>query len=46
MYAGVDTGRRDFFGLTDLDMERFDEMCTPKKSKRKRKKKAKDLFEA
>ena len=43
-YAGVDIGRRDFFGLTDLDMERFDEMCTPKKGKRKRKKK-KELFD-
>jgi hypothetical protein len=43
-YAGVDIGRRDFFGLTDLDMERFDQMCTPKKGKRKRKKK-KELFD-
>ena len=38
-YAGVDIGRRDFFGLTDLDMERFDDMLAPKKTKRKRKKK-------
>jgi hypothetical protein len=36
-YAGIDIGRRDFFGLTDLDMERFDEMLSPKKLKRKRK---------
>ena len=36
-YAGIDIGRRDFFGLTDLDMERFDEMLTPKKKKRKKK---------
>jgi hypothetical protein len=36
-YAGIDIGRRDFFGLTDLDMERFDEMLTPKKTKRKKK---------
>lgn len=43
-YAGVDIGRRDFFGLTDLDMERFDEICAPKKGKRKRKKK-KELFD-
>jgi hypothetical protein len=38
-YAGVDIGRRDFFGLTDLDMERFDDMLGPKKTKRKRKSK-------
>ncbi len=37
-YAGIDIGRRDFFGLTDLDMERFDEMCAPKKKKRKKRK--------
>lgn len=43
-YAGVDIGRRDFFGLTDLDMERFDEMCSPKKKKRK-KRKVKSPFE-
>jgi hypothetical protein len=42
-YAGVDIGRRDFFGLTDLDMERFDEMLTPKKTKRKRKSKKERL---
>jgi hypothetical protein len=36
-YAGIDIGRRDFFGLTDLDMERFEEMLTPKKTKRKKK---------
>jgi hypothetical protein len=36
-YAGIDIGRRDFFGLTDLDMTRFDEMLTPKKAKRTRK---------
>ena len=36
-YAGIDIGRRDFFGLTDLDMERFDEMLSPKKTKRKKK---------
>lgn len=35
-YAGIDIGRRDFFGLTDLDMERFDEMLSPKKAKRKK----------
>ncbi len=35
-YAGIDIGRRDFFGLTDLDMERFDEMLSTKKSKRKK----------
>ncbi len=35
-YAGIDIGRRDFFGLTDLDMERFDEMLSLKKSKRKK----------
>ena len=40
-YAGVDIGRRDFFGLTDLDMERFDKMCTPKVAKRTRKTKNK-----
>ena len=38
-YAGIDIGRRDFFGLTDLDMTRFDEMLTPKKAKRTRKSK-------
>lgn len=38
-YAGIDIGRRDFFGLTDLDMQRFDEMLTPKKGKRTRKSK-------
>jgi hypothetical protein len=38
-YAGIDIGRRDFFGLTDLDMERFDDMLGPKKTKRKRKSK-------
>lgn len=42
-YAGVDIGRRDFFGLTDLDMERFDDMLTPKKTKRKRKSKKNTL---
>ena len=40
-YAGVDIGRRDFFGLTDLDMERFDKMCSPKVLKRTRKRKTK-----
>jgi hypothetical protein len=44
VYAGVDIGRRDFFGLTDLDMERFDLMSTPKKSKRKKRKK-KEIFD-
>jgi hypothetical protein len=43
-YAGVDIGRRDFFGLTDLDMERFEEMLTPKKKKRKTKTK-KSMFD-
>jgi hypothetical protein len=39
-YAGIDIGRRDFFGLTDSDMERFDEMMNHKsKNKRKRKQK-------
>jgi len=38
-YAGIDIGRRDFFGLTDLDMERFDEMLNPTKKIRKKKKK-------
>ena len=42
-YAGIDIGRRDFFGLTDLDMQRFDEMLTPKKSKRTRKSKKQGL---
>ena len=42
-YAGVDIGRRDFFGLTDLDMERFDDMLAPKKTKRTRKKKKNTL---
>jgi len=41
-YAGIEIGRRDFFGLTDLDIERFDEMLAPKKSKRKRIKKLKN----
>jgi hypothetical protein len=44
IYAGIDVGRRDFFGLTDLDMERFDEMSKPKKTKRKKRKK-KEIFE-
>jgi hypothetical protein len=38
VYAGVDIGRKDFFGLTDSDMERFDIMCSPKPRKKKRKK--------
>ena len=42
-YAGIDIGRRDFFGLTDLDMERFDDMLAPKKTKRKRKSKKDSL---
>jgi hypothetical protein len=37
VYAGVDIGRKDFFGLTDSDMERFDILCQPKKTKRKKK---------
>jgi hypothetical protein len=47
VYAGVDIGRKDFFGLTDSDMERFDEMTNPKKSKIKKKKKSSklDIFE-
>ncbi len=46
IYAGVDIGRKDFFGLTDSDMERFDEMCAPKKQRAKRKpKKEKDIFD-
>ena len=44
-YAGIDIGRRDFFGLTDSDMERFDEMCAPKKTKRKKRKSKKTIFE-
>ncbi len=43
-YAGIDIGRRDFFGLTDLDMQRFDQMANPKKIKRKKKTK-KDIFD-
>ena len=42
VYAGVDIGRRDFFGLTDLDMDRFGVMLNPPKKegvKRKRKSK-------
>lgn len=42
-YAGIDIGRRDFFGLTDLDMQRFDEMLKPKKGKRTRKSKKQGL---
>tara|TARA_R110000868_G_scaffold124816_1_gene329709 strand:- start:177 stop:755 length:579 start_codon:yes stop_codon:yes gene_type:complete len=38
-YAGIDIGRRDFFGLTDSDMDRFDIMLKPKKGKRTRKSK-------
>ena len=41
VYAGIVIGRRDFFGLTDLDMDRFDIMCTPKKTKGKRTRKSK-----
>ena len=42
-YAGIDIGRRDFFGLTDLDMQRFDDMLNPpKKSKSKRKRQPKE----
>jgi len=44
-YAGMDIGRRDFFGLTDSDMERFDEMCKPKKIKRSKKKTKQDMFD-
>ena len=44
-YAGVDIGRKDFFGLTDSDMERFDEMCIPKKAITRKRKPKKDLFE-
>lgn len=44
IYAGVDIGRRDFFGLTDLDMERFNVMLSPKKAKRKTKTK-KDVLD-
>ena len=41
-YAGIDIGRRDFFGLTDLDMQRFDDMLNPpKKTGVKRKRKSK-----
>jgi hypothetical protein len=44
VYAGVDIGRKDFFGLTDSDMERFDIMCNPKvKQTRKRKPKKDSL---
>jgi hypothetical protein len=39
VYAGVDVGRKDFFGLTDSDMERFDKLCVPKKAKKTRAKK-------
>ena len=45
VYAGVDTGRKDFFGLTDSDMERFDLMTKPKKVKTKKKKASKDIFD-
>jgi hypothetical protein len=45
VYAGVDIGRKDFFGLTDSDMERFDELLNPKPKTRKKKKQKKDLFE-
>jgi hypothetical protein len=41
----MDIGRRDFFGLTDSDMERFDEMCQPKKTKRKKRKPKPDPFD-
>jgi hypothetical protein len=44
-YAGMDIGRRDFFGLTDSDMVRFDEMCQPKKAKRKKRKPKPDPFD-
>jgi hypothetical protein len=40
-YAGIDIGRRDFFGLTDLDMKRFDDMLKPAKTSVKRKRKSK-----
>ena len=40
-YAGIDIGRRDFFGLTDLDMKRFDDMLKPAKTSIKRKRKSK-----
>jgi hypothetical protein len=46
-YAGIDIGRRDFFGLTDLDMVRFDDMLNPPKQlkvKKKRKSK-KDVLD-
>jgi len=46
VYAGVDVGRKDFFGLTDSDMERFEDMVQPKKPRKKKKtKSSKDLFE-
>jgi hypothetical protein len=45
VYAGVDIGRKDFFGLTDSDMERFDEMCAPKKRAKRKKKTKKTLFD-
>lgn len=45
VYAGVDTGRKDFFGLTDSDMERFELMTKPKKVKVKKKKASKDIFD-
>jgi hypothetical protein len=44
-YAGMDIGRRDFFGLTDSDMQRFDEMCQPKKTKRKKRKPKPNAFD-
>ncbi len=47
-YAGIDTGRRDFFGLTDSDMERFDTLFNPKpkiKGKKKKKKTRKDVLD-
>jgi hypothetical protein len=37
-FAGIDIGRRDFFGLTDSDMERFDTLFSPKKKEKGKKK--------
>jgi hypothetical protein len=45
IYAGVDIGRKDFFGLTDSDMERFDIMCAPKSPIKRKRRSKKELFD-
>jgi hypothetical protein len=47
VYAGVDIGRRDFFGLTDLDMDRFGVMLNPPKKEgvKRRRKSKKDTLD-